>query len=135
SPTRSGIATSFGHIELNRCLYEPLQQARDDGQRSFAPLELCLGIVAGNATPVLAERVGRLSSQHTQEDMLDLLLRDCHVKWSVTTLRAVIAAVSTGIAEYLRQTQQQVLLQWLAVAKNSKGRYRPILAVGRDGIM
>src|SRR4051794_20138505 len=75
SPIRSGIATLFGHIELRRCLYEPLQEARDDGQRAFAPLEICLGLVGGNATPALAERVGRLASLHTQQEMLQLLGR------------------------------------------------------------
>lgn len=135
SPTRGGIATRFGTIELQRCLYEPLQQARDDGQRCFAALEVCLGIVAGNATPALAERVGRLSSQHPQQEMLDLLARDHHVKWSVKVLRAVAAAVSSGIASYLQQAQQQALLGWLSQAEHSRGRYRPVLAIGRDGIM
>ena len=135
SPTRGGIATLFGTIELQRCLYEPLQEARDDGQRAFAPLELCLGIVANNATPALAERVGRLSSQHTQQEMLDLLKRDHAVCWSVKVLRAVTAAVSAGIAPYLRAKQQQALLRWLAEAQQSRGRWRVVLAVGRDGIM
>lgn len=135
SPNRGGIATLFGIIELRRCLYEPLQEARDDRQHCFAPLELCLGIVAGNATPALAERVGRLSSQHTQQQMLDFLQGDHHVKWSVKVLRAVAALVSAGIAPYLRGAQQRALLQWLSQAHHSRGRYRPVLAVGRDGIM
>src|SRR3984957_18841695 len=96
SPTRGGIATLFGTIDLQRCLYEPLQEARDVGQRSFAPLEVCLGLVANNATPALAERVGKLASQHTQEQLLDVLHRDYHVHWSVTVLRQVTAAVSAG---------------------------------------
>jgi hypothetical protein len=135
SKNRGGVATLFGKVELWRCLYEPLQEARDDRQPSFAPLELCLGIVAGNATPALAERVGRLSSQHTQQEMLDLLRRDHQVSWSVEVLRKVSAAVSAGIAPYLRAAQQQALLRWLAQARQSRGRYRPALAVGRDGIM
>jgi hypothetical protein len=135
SRNRGGIATLFGRIELSRCLYGPLQEARDDGQRSFAPLELCLGIVANNATPALAERVGFLSSQHTQDQMLDLLQRDHHVCWSVQVLRTVAAAVSAGIAPCLRAAQQQRLLQWLAQAHKSRGRHRPTLSVGRDGIM
>ena len=135
SRNRSGIATLFGRIELRRCLYEPLQEARDDRQPSFAPLELCLGIVAGNATPGLAERVGRLSGQHTQQEMLDLLRRDHQVRWSVEVLRKVTAAVSAGIAPYLRAAQQQALLGWLRAAQQGRGRYRPVLAVGRDGIM
>jgi hypothetical protein len=135
SPTRGGIATLFGRIELQRCLYEPLQEGRDDGQRSFAPLELCLGIVANNATPALAERVGRLSSSHTQQEMLDLLQSDHHVKWSPDVLRKVAAAVSAGIASYLQEAQKRQVLRWLAQAFNSRGRHRPTLSVGRDGIM
>ena len=116
SPNRGGIATLFGTIELQRCLYEPLQEARDDAQRSFSPLQLCLGIVAGNATPALAERVGRQANQHTQQQMLDLLARDHHLEWSVKVLRAVTAAVSAGIAPYLRQMQRQALLPALCAS-------------------
>ncbi len=77
---RGGIATLFGTIQLQRCLYEPLQDARDDDQPSFAPLERHLGIVAGNATPALAERVGRLAAQQTQQEMLQWLQREHHVR-------------------------------------------------------
>ena len=135
SPTRGGIATLFGPIELRRCLYEPLQEARDDAQRSFAPLELCLGIVAHNATPALAERVGRLATAHTQQGLLDVLRREHHVAWSAQVLRQVTAAVSAGIAPYLREAQQRAVLSWLAQARRSRGRRRVVLAVGRDGIM
>ena len=135
SPTRGGIATLFGPIELRRCLYEPLQEARDDAQRSFAPLELCLGIVARNATPALAERVGRLATAHTQQGLLDVLRREHHVTWSAQVLRQVTAAVSAGIAPYLRDAQQRAVLSWSAQARRSRGRRRVVLAVGRDGIM
>lgn len=135
SRTRGGIATLFGTIELQRCLYEPLQEARDDAQRAFAPLQLCLGIVANNATPALAERVGRRAASHTQQEMLDVLQRDHHVHWSVKVLRAVTAAVSAGISTYLREAQKRALLGWLAQAYQSRGRRRVTLAVGRDGIM
>jgi len=135
SRNRGGIATLFGTIELQRCLYEPLQEARDDAQRCFAPLELCLGIVADNATPALAERVGSLAAQHTQQGLLETLRRDHHVNWSVQVLRQVTAAVSAGIAPHLRAVQQQAVLGWLAQAYQSRGRRRVVLAVGRDGIM
>jgi hypothetical protein len=135
SPNRGGIATLFGTIQLQRCLYEPLQDARDDDQPAFAPLELSLGIVASNATAALAERVGRLSEQQTQEEMQTLLQRDHHVHWSITVLRQVTAAVSAGIAPHLCEAQRQTLLGWLAQASQSKGRRRVTLAVGRDGIM
>jgi hypothetical protein len=135
SRNRGGIATLFGTIDLQRCLYEPLQEARDVGQRSFSPLEVCLGIVGHNATPALAERVGRLANQHTQQDVLDVLQREYHVHWSVPVLRQVTAEVSAGIAPHLRQAQQQAVLRLLAQAKQSRGRRRVVLAVGRDGIM
>jgi len=135
SPHRGGIATLFGIIGLQRCLYEPLQEARDDGQRSFAPLELCLGLVAHNATPALAERVGRLATQHTQQQLLDVLHREHHLDWSVPVLRQVTAAVSAGMAPYLRAAQQQAVCGWLSKASQSRGRRRVVLAVGRDGIM
>jgi hypothetical protein len=98
-------------------------------------LELCLGLVANNATPALAERGGRLASQQTQQELLDLLQRDHHVHWSVKVLRQVTAAVSAGIAPYLRKVQQRALLGWLAQAQQSRGRRRVVLGVGRDGIM
>ena len=135
SPTRGGIATLFGSVDLQRCLYEPLQEARDDAQRCFSPLELCLGIVANNATPALAERVGRLASAHTQQELLEVLRRDHHLDWSVKVLRQVNAAVSVGVAPYLRAAQQRALLGWLVQARQSRGRRRVVLAVGRDGIM
>jgi hypothetical protein len=135
SPNRGGIATLFGTIALQRCLYEPLLEARTDELRSFAPLELCLGVVANNATPALAERVGRLASGQTQQELLEVLQREHHVSWSVKVLRQVTAAVSGGIAPHVRAMQQQALLRWLAQARQRRGRRRVVLAVGRDGIM
>lgn len=88
-----------------------------------------------NSTPALAERVGRLSSKHTQQEMLDLLQTDHHVCWSTPVLRCVAAAVSAGIGPYLQSAQRQRLLGWLAQAQRSRGRHRPTLSVGRDGIM
>ena len=132
---RGGIATLFGTIELQRCLYEPLKDARDDDQSAFAPLERHLGIVASNATPALAERVGRLAAQQTQQEMLGWLQREHHVCWSVGVLRNVTAAVSGGIAAHLQAVQRQTVLDWLEQARQSKGRRRIVLAVGRDGVM
>lgn len=135
SRTRGGLATLFGPIERQRCLYEPWQEARADGQRCLAPVELSLGIVAHNATPALAERVGRLATQYTQQQLLDVLRSEHHVTWSVAVLRQVSAAVSAGIAPYLRSAQQQAVLGWLAQASRRRGRRRLVLAVGRDGLM
>jgi hypothetical protein len=132
---RNGIGTVFGKIPLVRFSYEPLSEARDDNQKSFSPLELSLGIVAGNASPALAERVGRAASGHTQRELLDLLEREHRVCWSAKVLRRVTAAVSRGVAEHLHQAQKEQLLAWLRAADGSKGRRKITLAVGRDGIM
>jgi hypothetical protein len=132
---RGGIGTLFGQIMLLRFSYEPLQEARDDGQKSFSPLEMLLGIVAGSATAALAERVGREAAEHTQEELLALLRREHHVDWSVTVLRNVTKAVSEGVAEHVHDAQKAQLLGWLKEAGESKGRRKIVLAVGRDGIM
>ena len=132
---RNGIGTVFGKIPLIRFSYEPLSEARDDQLKSFSPLELSLGIVAGNASPALAERVGRAASGHTQQELLELLEREHRVGWSVKVLRKVTAAVSRGVAEHLHQAQKEQLLAWLRLADSSKGRHKITLAVGRDGIM
>lgn len=135
SANRGGIGTLFGTIQLQRCLYEPLQEARDQGAHSFAPLEQQLGIVAANATPALAQRVGFWAQQHTQQEVRTLLQREHHVTWSIQVIRQVTAAVSQGIAAYVHAAMQQRLLGWLAEAQNHRGRRRFVLAVGRDGIM
>lgn len=132
---RGGVGTLFGAIQLSRYSYEPLSEARDDGQASFAPLEMCLGIVEGNATPALAERVGRAAASHTQQEVLDLLRCEHCVPWSIAVLRKVIAAVSQGIAEHVHAAQKKQLLDWLRAANDSTGRHKITLAVGRDGIM
>lgn len=132
---RNGIGTRFGTIQLRRFSCEPLQEAREDGQKSFAPLEWQLGIVGGNATPALAERVGHLAVGHTQQEVLRRLAKDHDVVWSVGVLRKVTAAVSEGMAEHLHQAQMVQLLEWLRQADGSKGRRAIVLAAGRDGIM
>jgi len=132
---RSGIGTTFGTIELFRCSYEPLREGREDRQRSISPLELSLGIVAQNATPALAGRVGRAASDRTQNELLEMLRQDCGVCWSVEVLRRVTAAVSEGVSEHLQEVQQQVLLNYLEQAHASKGKRKITLSVGRDGIM
>jgi len=135
TPNRGGIGTVFGKISLVRFSYEPLGEARDDKQQSVSPLELSLGVVAGNASPALAERVGRAASSHTQRELLELLEREHRVGWSAKVLRRVTAAVSKGVAEHLHQAQKKQLLAWLRAADASTGRRKIMLAVGRDGVM
>lgn len=135
TPNRQGIASTFGTIYLNRISYEPLSDAKKAEHKSFSPLEWNLGIVAGNATPALAQRIGLLASDQSQQELLDTLERDHHVKWSVDTLRKVTQAVSSGLQAHLHQARRDLLLGWLKEANESKGKRKIVVSVGRDGIM
>lgn len=125
------IATLFGSITLHRYLYQPLEA----GEHSIFPLEMALGIEAGRATPALAEWLGRQIADHTQSQVLEALEQEHGVKWSVKTLRELGRSLSAGLAPFRQAAQVEQLLGWLKQAEQSTGRHRPVLAVGRDGIM
>jgi hypothetical protein len=65
------VGTLFGPVTLWRRLYEPLGHRG----RSIHPFELRLGIEAGRATPALAERVGYWATDHTQNEVLEMVQR------------------------------------------------------------
>jgi hypothetical protein len=128
---RSAVATLFGTVDVRRRLYEPLER----GGHAIHPLELHLGVEAGLATPALAERVGQWAADHTQQQVLAMLEGDHDVHWSSTSLRKVLASLSAGMAPHRHLAQVERVVHWLEQARASKGRYRPTLAVGRDGIV
>jgi hypothetical protein len=128
--SRNRIATLFGDIDLRRYLYE----ATERGERSLFPLELQLGIEAGLATPALAERVGLWSAEHEQEVVRSLLLQEHQVSWSVQSLRKLTAGLRDGLLSFREEAQVARLLEWLTKAFAAKGRQRPVLAAGRDGV-
>ena len=128
--SRNRLSSFFGPIELQRYFYE----ATEPGERGIAPLELQLGIEAGLATPALAERVGLWSAEHEQEQVRALLRQEHGVEWSVTSLRKVTASLRDGLASFREAAQVAQVLDWLEQAQHSKGRHRPVLAAGRDGI-
>lgn len=125
------IDSSFGPLQYTRFRYE----ACEPGEPSIFPLDLLLGLEAHLATPALAERVGRLAVDHEQRQVLALLARENGVCWSVSTLRKVTAALADGFASFREDAQVNQACDWLHKAFRSKGRHRPVLAVGRDGIM
>ena len=131
SPTRN-LNCLFGPIRVSRWLYESLD---DLGLTAVFPLERCLGIVAGVATPALADLVARLSVDFTQRQVLETLRQQQHVVWGASTLRNVTKAMAEGIAPYQHAARVQMLLGWLKIAAQSCGRVRFTLAVGRDGLM
>ncbi len=129
TPNRS-VATLFGTITLWRYLYQPLHGV----ERSIFPLEIRLGLVAGRATPALAERVARAATDSTQDVVRGELKRDRGVVWSVATLRAVIAATWEGMAPQAHAAQVARVVAWLEQADASRGSRKPVLAAGRDGV-
>ena len=102
---------------------------------SLFPLELQLGIVAGVATPALADRVGLLSVEMTQRQLLETLRSQHHVGWGTETLRKTVAAVSEAMNPLRHQAQAGKLRSLLNQAAESVGSRRIQLVVGRDGIM
>jgi hypothetical protein len=124
------VGTLFGPVTLRRRLYEPLGHRG----RSIHPLELRLGIEAGLATPALAERVGYWATDHTQNEVLEIVQRDHGVSWSCTSLRKVLGSLRAGMAPHREGAQVEQVLGWIEQARAAKGHFRPTLSVGRDGI-
>ena len=129
SPLRS-LNCLFGPIELLRFCFQPLETC---GKCLF-PLEIQLGIVAGVATPALADWVAREAADLTQRQLLDQL-RSLHVVWGPTTLRKVTHAMAEMLSVHRQEAQVQQELEWLKQAAKSKGPRRFMLSVGRDGVM
>ena len=124
------IGTRFGEIELRRFLYE----AVEPGEPAIFPLEAALGIEAGLATPALAERVGAWAVDHEQEQVRRLLRSEHGVAWSVDSLRRLTAALRDGMASFREEAPLARLQELLEKAFASRGRHRPVLAAGRDGV-
>ena len=125
------VDSTFGRFTVRRWLYEP----REPGERCLFPLEHLLGLVDGRATPALAQRVGRLVAQHTQREALRLLWEDNRLKWSHRILREVAAALAEVAEDGRQAAQVKKLIGWLREAFRGRGKYEPVLAAGRDGIM
>ena len=129
--TPAGIATRFGTIAL-RSFYYLNDEA---GEAGVHPLRVRLGIGAGSATPALLERLARASVDHTQSEVRTWLCREHGLVWSNTRLRAALAGFRQALLPFRAELQKARLLTWLKQAEQSRGRHRPVLAAGRDGIM
>lgn len=130
SPRRS-LDSLFGPVRLWRYRYE----AFVPGEPSRFPLEERLGIEAQRATPALAARAACWSVGQTQAQVLAILRREHGVGWSVQTLRQVTQSMSTGMATHRQAAQVAKLQVWLQEAQAAGGPHRPVLSVGRDGVM
>jgi hypothetical protein len=128
--TKADVATSFGPIALWSFLY----LNEEDGEPGLHPLHVQLGFQAG-ATTVLAEQVARCAVDHSQREVRDWLRREHALRWSNDRLRAVLREFRRAVLTFRAEVQAERLLEWLAQAQRSRGRHRPVLAVGRDGVM
>jgi len=129
--TQAEVATSFGPITLSSWLY----LCTEDGEPGLHPLHVALGIGPGAATPLLAERVARQAAEHTQAEVRAWLRREHGLRWSNDRLRAAVRGFRQALAAFVPALQQARLVQWLEQAERSRGRHRPLLAVGRDGLL
>jgi hypothetical protein len=129
--TPATIATRFGTITVRSFYY----LNEEDGEPGLHPLWVRLGIGAGAATPALLERVARMSVDHTQTEVRAWLLREYGLVWSNDRLRKALAGFRQALLPFVAELQKVRLLTWLAQAERSRGRHRPVLAMGRDGIM
>ena len=121
----------FGPIRLWRVVY----QAVEPGIAGLFPLEQALGIVGRLATPALADQVGRLMAELTQQQTQAVLRQRYGVSWSVKSLRKVTAALAESLSPLRQEAQVARLLDLLRQAFASAGKCRPMLVVGRDGVM
>lgn len=129
--TPARVATRFGTIVLRSFYY----LNAEDGEPGLHPLWLRLGIGAGGATPALLERVARRAVDHTQAEVRAWLRREHGLTWSNDRLRAALAGFRQALLPFVAALQKAQLLRWLQQAEQSRGRHRPVLAAGRDGIM
>lgn len=130
--TPQNVWTLFGQTRLHRAGYRPTDKS---GDATIFPLALSLGLIGG-ASPALAERAGALMSDTgaTQKTVLRRLKQDHGVGWGVKKLRQVTAFLSAEMAEQRQEVQVEKLLALLEQATASRGRHKPGLSVGRDGI-
>ena len=94
-----------------------------------------MGLEVGLATPALTERVGQAAVTSSQNSVLEYLKRNHGVSWSVATLRRVIAGLSEGMESHRHDASVAQVLKWLEQAYASRGGRKPVLAVGRDGLL
>jgi hypothetical protein len=129
--TPSAVATTFGPITLWSFLY----LNEHDCEPGLHPLHVRLGIVAGGATALLAERVARLAVDFSQAEVRRWLEAEHGLRWSNDRLRRVLRAFRRTAVAFRAEAQVERVLGWLTAAEASRGRHRPVLAAGRDGVM
>jgi len=133
-PTRNqNVATLFGTITLTRHAYRCTR--RDAGEPCLFPAEMALGLTHG-ATPAFAEAATRYLAEAgaTQAAVL-ARLRDRHgVHMGAKRLRKLAADRAAAVAESQTSRLADRVIDLLGQADASRGRHKPVLSVGRDGV-
>jgi hypothetical protein len=130
--TPQQVSTLFGPVALRRLGY---RAGPVEGEPVLFPLCRQLGLVHG-ATLALFECVGRYQAEAgaTQKRTLQRLRREHGLCWGVKRLRQVTDYVAQAAGEHRQEAQVEQVLAWLTQAQASRGRHKPVLSVGRDGI-
>lgn len=129
--TPTTLATTSGPIVIDSYYY--LNET--DGEPGVHPLLLRLGIGAGSATPEMMQRVAGQAVDFTQSEVRAWLLQYFGLKWSNDRLRKALRDYRDALLPSVGELQKERILLWLKQAEQSKGKHRPVLAAGRDGIM
>ena len=132
SPRRGGLDTLFGTVPLARRVY---RRADGANRNVLAPLDHWLGVVHCRASPALAERIAAAAAERTQGETLAWLARDHGVRWNAGQLRRAVRTLAKELEPQRLEVAAARLRALLEQARKSKGRQRPTLALGRDGVM
>jgi hypothetical protein len=108
----------FGPLRLWRVAY----QAVALGTPGLFPLQQALGIVARLATAALADQVGRLMAELTQQQTQAVLRERYGVSWSVKSLRKVTAALAESLSPLRQEAQVARLLHRMRQTFASQGK-------------
>lgn len=131
TPNRE-VSSRFGKITLWRF---PYRYRHRESEASIFPVELLLGLIEG-ATPALADAIAGYMADTgaTQNRVLARLKRQHGVSWGVERLRKMTACKAEAMGAFRQQYQVSRVLEWLKEAYDSRGKCKPVLSVGRDGI-
>ena len=127
------VATLFGTITLERPMYRSCD--KDSGLPCISPAEMALGLMQGT-TPAFAEAATRYfaAAGATQADTLARLQQHHGVAMGAQRLRKLAAQRAAALAEAQTNRRADRLLELLQQADASRGRHKPVLSVGRDGV-
>lgn len=127
------VATRFGTITLIRHMFRACDN--QSGLSCISSSEMAMGLMQ-NATPALAEAATRYFAESgaTQQSVLTRLREQHGVAMGVKRLRQLAAERAEALAESRVERLADQLVGWLTQAHASRGRHKPVLSVGRDGV-